>query len=47
MIETERQQYIKQMEEQRMRYKHEPLKHPGSRNQLKKVWEDTDKVCID
>ncbi|KAL3981972.1 EF-hand domain family protein [Acanthocheilonema viteae] len=48
MIETEREQYRKQMEEQRRRHnEHEPLKHPGSRNQLKKVWEDTDKLDKD
>ncbi|CAG9535065.1 unnamed protein product [Cercopithifilaria johnstoni] len=47
MIETEREQYIKQMKEQRWRYEHEPLKHPGSRNQLRKVWEDTDKLDKD
>ncbi|MCP9266126.1 Nucleobindin-2 [Dirofilaria immitis] len=45
MIQTEREQYIRQMKEQRRRHsKHEPLKHPGSRNQLRKVWEDTDKL---
>lgn len=46
MIEAERAQYLKQMEVQRRQYNHEPLKHPGSRNQLRKVWEDTDKVQI-
>uniref|UniRef100_A0A0R3RLY6 EF-hand domain-containing protein n=1 Tax=Elaeophora elaphi TaxID=1147741 RepID=A0A0R3RLY6_9BILA len=48
MMEMEREQYIQQMEEQRQRHNiHEPLKHPGSRNQLKKVWEDTDKLDKD
>ncbi|EJW77125.1 EF hand family protein, partial [Wuchereria bancrofti] len=48
MIQTEREHYIQQMEEQRrLHNKHEPLKHPGSRNQLKKVWEDTDKLDKD
>ncbi|EFO16668.2 EF hand family protein [Loa loa] len=48
MVQTEREQYIQQMEEQRRRHnKHEPLKHPGSRNQLRKVWEDTDKLDKD
>uniref|UniRef100_A0A8R1TVY1 EF-hand domain-containing protein n=1 Tax=Onchocerca volvulus TaxID=6282 RepID=A0A8R1TVY1_ONCVO len=48
MIQTEREEYIRQMEEQRRRHnKHEPLKHPGSRNQLRKVWEDTDKLDKD
>lgn len=47
MIQTEREQYIQQMKEQRRQHNmHEPLKHPGSRDQLRKVWEDIDKVLI-
>uniref|UniRef100_A0A915PT47 EF-hand domain-containing protein n=1 Tax=Setaria digitata TaxID=48799 RepID=A0A915PT47_9BILA len=44
---AEREQYIRKMEEQRRLNKHEPLKHPGSRDQLKKVWEDTDQLDKD
>ncbi|VDK74313.1 unnamed protein product [Gongylonema pulchrum] len=39
MSETERAQYLQQLEQQRQRHnKHERLKHPGSRGQLEEAW---------
>lgn len=48
MSEEERLHYLRQMEDARRRHnEHEPLKHPGSRDQLEDVWEDADRLDKD
>ncbi|XGW28569.1 hypothetical protein V3C99_008386 [Haemonchus contortus] len=48
MTEEERKKAIHDAEEAKKRHnEHEKLKHPGSRDQLQEVWEDTDKMDKD
>ncbi|KHJ80864.1 hypothetical protein OESDEN_19456 [Oesophagostomum dentatum] len=45
MNEEQRKKALREAEEARKRHnEHEKLKHPGSRDQLEEVWEETDQV---
>lgn len=47
MSPEERKKYEQDLEEMKKRHdKHERVKHPGSRDQLEEVWEDSDKVSV-
>ncbi|EPB72589.1 hypothetical protein ANCCEY_08333, partial [Ancylostoma ceylanicum] len=47
MDEEERKKAIREAEEAKKRHnEHEKLKHPGSRDQLEEVWEETDHVSF-
>lgn len=46
MSPEERKKYEQDLEEMKKRHdKHERVKHPGSRDQLEEVWEDSDKMA--
>jgi hypothetical protein len=48
MTPEEREKAEKELEEQKQRHnEHEKLKHPGSRDQLEEVWEDSDHMDKD